>query len=197
MTDESMQEAIESVTGQIRREVFAAFMPLNEIVPAALETVDDECDTETLRPIASRIFDEVLAEYRSQMAVWPGVTDCDRFDAACEDLEEAGIVCRQNYLCCGTCGCGAIMQEMEAQRDRGREVVGYLFYHEQDTDGALDGEGVYLNYGSVLRGDDAAVSIGHQIVAAMRARGLRVVWNGSIEQRIHVALDWKRRRGDC
>lgn len=181
----------------VRREVFAALRPLDEIVPMIMRVYSDDCDPETLRPLAEEALDAALLEYEAQQALWPAVTDCDRLDAACEWLEEEGIICRQDYLCCGTCGCAAIEEELREQRDGGREVVGYLFYHEQDTDAAVEGGGVYLNYGSVLRGDGPAVAIGHRIVQALESQGLVVTWNGSIAWRIHVDLDWKRRRHDA
>jgi hypothetical protein len=72
-------------------------------------------------------------------------------------------------------------------------VRGYAFYHEQDTESAAGGGGLYLNYGSCDEGTEAAVAIGHEIVAALKAKGLDPDWNGSLEKRIGLPLDWKRR----
>jgi hypothetical protein len=193
MTDDELAEAIEEVSGYIRRDVAGGFAELDAIVPNALEVVGDEYPADELRPHAERVLREAVAAQARAERSWPAVTDCDRFDAAFADLEAAGIVCRHNFSCCGTCAAGEIWDEIEAERNIGREIVGCAHYNCQDTESAVEGYGVYLSYGSVLKGERPAVDVGHQIARAMRARGLRVTWDGSLSKRIHVALDWKRR----
>ena len=63
----------------------------------------------------------------------------------------------------------------------------------QDTENAVRYGGLYLNYGSILRGERAALAVGDEIVSAFQAAGLMVDWDGSWEKRIGVSLDWKRR----
>src|SRR5438270_300390 len=82
------------------------------------------------------------------------------------DLESAGIVCRQNFTCCGNCGGAEIGDEIEQQRELGREICGYTFFHWQDTERAVEGNGLYLSYGSILHGEKAALAAGHQVAAA-------------------------------
>ena len=59
---------------------------------------------------------------------------------------------------------------------------------------AVEGGGLYLNYGACEEGEAAAVAIGHRIVAALEDQGLATDWDGRLEQRIGVALVWKKRR---
>ncbi|MBL7373657.1 hypothetical protein INQ23_30515, partial [Escherichia coli] len=59
---------------------------------------------------------------------------------------------------------------------------------------AVDGGGLYLNYGACDEGEDAALAVARDIVAELEAHGLETRWDGSWDQRIGVALDWKRRR---
>ena len=137
---------------------------------------------------------EALAEHKREQASWTAPTDCDRLDAAFAALEKSGIVARQNFSCCGSCGAGEIVDEMETVQEAGATVRGYVFYHEQDTDGAVERGGLYLNYGSAEEEEMPALRIGHEIVAALQQQGLTVVWDGTWEKRIHVDLDWQRRR---
>ena len=136
-----------------------------------------------------------LAAHAKAEASWPQFTHCDRLDAAFAALERKGIVARQNFSCCGTCGSTEIWDEMDGARDAGMPVRGYAFYHMQDTERAVDGDGLYLNYGAVEDGEAAALAIGRAIVEGIEAHGLRTDWNGKWSQRIGVSLDWKRRRG--
>jgi hypothetical protein len=193
MTDAELQEALKQVSYYIRRDVASGFAKLDEIVPNALEVVSDDYDSEELRPHAQRVLNEAVEEQRRREAQWPAVTDWDRFDAAFLALEEAGVVCRHNFSCCGTCAAGEIWDEIEAQRDKGREVIGCAHYNVQDTESAVEGQGVYLSYGSVLRGERASVAIGHDIAKAMQDQGLVVTWDGTLGRRIHVGMEWRRR----
>ena len=193
MSGDELDRAVEDVAGYIRRDVAAGFTKLGEIVPQALEVVASDYDVEALRPHAQRVLAEAMEEQRRPETEWPAVTDWDRFDAAFAALEENGIVCRHNFSCCGTCAAGEIWDEMKAERDKGREIVGCAHYNMQDTDGAVEGYGIYLSYGSVLEGERAAVSIGHEIAEAMRGQGLEVEWDGSWAKRIFVKMEWQRR----
>jgi hypothetical protein len=64
----------------------------------------------------------------------------------------------------------------------------------QDTDRAVEGAGVYLGYGSAQGGGADAAQVAREICAALREEGLEPQWNGSVEQRVFVPLEWKRRR---
>jgi hypothetical protein len=123
------------------------------------------------------------------------VTDCDRLDAAFSDLEGKGVLARQDFSCCQNCGHGEAWSEVKEGLSRGQKLQGYTFYHQQDTERAVDGGGLYLAYGAVADGDEAETAVGKAIAEALQAQGLNVTWNGTNKQRIFVKLDWKRRRG--
>ncbi|MEH6698729.1 MAG: hypothetical protein V7672_08520 [Brevundimonas sp.] len=185
------------ILGDLQRyievDVAGGFVPAGEIAERAVEVLEGEADAALLRREARRLTAEALAAHEAAKAQWPEVTDCDRLDAAFAALEASGVIARQNFTCCGTCGAYEIGGELEDARSQGRPARGYAFYHQQDTERGIEGEGLYLNYGACEEGEDAAVAIGHEIVAALKAKGLSPDWDGRIEQRIGVPLDWKRR----
>ncbi|MCC7389460.1 MAG: hypothetical protein IT431_11895 [Phycisphaerales bacterium] len=185
-------EMIRDARAMLGSEVAAGFRSPEEMITSVLECFEDEADPAALRPHLETHLHGALAAHRAAQAFWPETTDCDRLDAAFAELESRGILARQNYLCCGTCGCAAIADEMSKA---GAQVRGYTFYHEQDTESAVEGYGVYLNYGAANHDDgpEAAVEIGEEIRDTLERHGLRVDWDGTIEERIAVALDWKRR----
>jgi hypothetical protein len=175
--------------------VAAGFTPEGEIASAAVYYMEGEADPALLTREAGRMTREALGAHRAAQAGWPEVTDCDRLDAAFATLEASGVIVRQDWTCCGTCGAAEIWDEIETAERQGRTVRGYAFYHQQDTERATEGDGLYLNYGAREDSDAAAVAIGHEIVAALEAKGLTTQWEGVISKRIGVGLDWKRRAG--
>jgi hypothetical protein len=195
MSELKMDDLIAEMREFIRRDVVAGFNPLSSISESAVEVFcSNDIGEEVLRPIAERLTRELVAAHWREQADWPDVTDCDRLDEACAELNRSGIVCRQNFTCCGNCGVAEIGSEMQAECEAGLVVRGYAFYHMQDTESAAEGHGLYLNYGSVECGEVAALQVGQEIVEALRRHGLTTRWNGRFDTRIHVQLNWKRRR---
>jgi hypothetical protein len=186
------------ITDDMRRHITTkvreGFDPIADIVQSALEVFYGDAEPDVLRPIAEKLTREAIDVHHKEQAGWPDVTDCDRLDDAFAALTQSGIVCRQDFSCCGTCGVAEIGAEMEAEREGGIQVRGYAFYHMQDTAGAAQGYGLLLNYGAVAVGEAAAVHVGRDIVAALERHGLTTQWDGSWQKRIGVPLDWKRRR---
>ena len=111
----------------------------------ALEVVEEFDGTDEE---AQQCLDEQLALVQQEQASWPAVTDCHRLDAAFAQLEQQGVVARQNFTCCGTCGSTEIWDEMKDPKYANQQLKGYVFYHSQDTERAAEGGGVFFNYGA-------------------------------------------------
>ena len=70
---------------------------------------------------------------------------------------------------CGVAEIGGEVEDIGAQD-------GYVFYHMQDTERAVEGGGLYFNYG-VFGGDETgSLAIGHRVVEALHAVGLKPDW---------------------
>jgi hypothetical protein len=176
---------VEEVEGEARARIAEGFARAREIVESIVERFSDEHDPAELRPLAERLTAAALAEHLEAQQRWPIPTDCDRLDRAFGTLEKVGIVARQNFTCCQSCGAAEISDEGDGD--------GYTFYHSQDTESASDGGHLFLSYGS-LRETVDPVEIGQRVAAALRREGLAVEWDGQLEQRILVRLKWRRRR---
>lgn len=192
---EASYDPVAALRDLVRRDVAGGFFDDDAILTNANDMFEEELPRPLLRVEASAALRAALAEHRAAEQGWSDTTDCDRLDAAFAALEEQGVVARQNFTCCGTCGATEIWDEIEAAQEEGVAVEGYAFFHMQDTESAVEGHGLYLNYGACEQGKDGAIAIGHRIVAALEAQGLSTGWDGRLEQRISVALDWKKRRG--
>lgn len=188
------QEQSEELLGYIQRDVSAGFLSQEEIVASAVEVLSDEVNSDKLRLEAERITAERIHAHLAEQANWPPLTDYDRLEKAFSELETLGIISRHNFTCCGTCGAAEIGDEIACAIDAGRPAHGYAFYHIQDTESAVEGHGLYLNYGSTKDTESAAIAVGHEIVEVLTRHNIATDWDGSLNKRISVSLDWKRRR---
>jgi hypothetical protein len=188
-------DPVAELRDHIRREVAMGFRDEDVILTEAADILGEDIDAALIRREAPRLLREALASHAAAEAGWPETTDCDRLDAAFAALEADGVIARQNFTCCGTCGSTEIWGEIQAAADAGLPARGYAFYHVQDTESAAEGDGVYLGYGACEEGEAPALAVGHDIVAQLEQHGLKPHWDGSWDRKIYVPLDWKRRRG--
>ena len=174
--------------------VEAGLIPTNDIIPELLGMYSYEYDLRTIRPIVTTIANGLLEQHMKQQALWPKITDCDRLDAGFAELEKSGIICRQDFADCTTCGYSEIWGEIKKVMHKGKVVRGFTFFHQQDTEGAVHNGGIHLGYGSLIDDEKADLAIATEVADALRRQGLRIKWDNSIKRRIGVELDWKRRR---
>jgi hypothetical protein len=176
----------------VRRKVAAGFhgsrADLEEAIDAAFY------DDEAARDAALEALPVELLTRERAMKEWPVVTDCDRLDAAFARLEAHGIIARQDYTCCNTCGHYEIRDLLRSAARAERDVRGYVFFHMQDTDRVVVGEPLALRYGSRDRDAASDVAVGREIVSALRDEGLTATWNEDPATIIRVApLQWQRK----
>ena len=185
----------DDVSKRIRFEVEAGFTTHDEdIVASTVDLLMEEgIDRTELRSAAVRALVEARKAHGIAERNYPATTDFDRLTRAFDDLEDRGVVARHDFTCCQTCGRAEIEDEMDAVRTTGKTVRGYAFYHTQDTERAIDGDGLMLSYGSIEDDDEESVRVGEMIVGALKRVGLAPEWDGDLNSRIIVAMDWKRR----
>jgi hypothetical protein len=140
--------------------------------------------------------DAAFASLASDQTTWPATTDCDRLDGVFAALNTRGIIALQNAGLTMSDGYTDIV-EIHAERSDRNMIIGYCFYHGQDLEGAVQGQGLYLAFGPIDAQKEQAEGprIGAMIVEELTRAGFAVTWNGTLAQRIFVpAIDWKRRR---
>jgi hypothetical protein len=178
----------------VYEQVFAGLVPSEDIVAEIIEMYSDDYDANVVLPFVVTITQKLLEEHQKQQRYWPAITDCDRLDSAFEELERNGVVCRQDFSDCLSCGYSEIWDELKTVKDAGRQVRGFTFYHMQDTTNAVQGGDIYLGYGSTLDDVNADLNIASEVASTIRRHGLNVLWNNTIRQCIRVKFDWKKRR---
>ena len=195
MSEPSWADLTEQVRTYAEQAVAGGFDEPAEIAANAVEMFGDDAGDQAadLGPLVEELIERAVAAHLAEQATWPGRTDCDRLDDALDALTQSGIIARQNFTCCRTCGHAEIGDEMDAEAAVGIVPRGYTFYHMQTTEAAVAGQGIYLSYGAVEPGEAAGLAVGREIVGALDDHGLIVTWNGRLDACIHVELDWKRR----
>ena len=100
-------------------------------------------------------------------------------DRAFETLRQQGIVAEPKFE-------GDVRNAVVAMSEllEQRNAPGGVYWHEQDDENLERGED--LNIGFVGREDRDAVAIGQELVAALKAEGLTVEWDGSADKRVTV-----------
>jgi hypothetical protein len=149
-----------------------------------------------------RAYEQAVAARRDQQREWGPLQS--NLTRAFTELNGLGIVARENFSCCGNCASSDIHDE----RDESRHWLGYLWYHQQDTEslvGSDDGE-VYLGYGAYPPEDfdqdaydalteaeqearyqaDVERVLDEIAFPVLRRHGMRVDWNRDLSRRIRV-----------
>jgi hypothetical protein len=150
---------------------------------------DKDVDEQALEARVATVLEQAIALQLKEQEAYPAVTDYDKLREAFGRLESEGYLVRENFTCCQTCGWSEADSELEDAAKAGRPFKGVVFFHQQDTESAVDGSGLYLAYG----GEAGPEAAGRQIVKAFEAAGLAPVWNGSSNTRIQVPMTWQRR----
>ena len=187
-----MNDTDKYILDSIRTWVWSGFYSPEEVDGFIDDILEPDADEEMLRAAVLPEFEKKAAAEAS----WPQRTDCDRLDEAFEELNAAGIIALHNAGYTMSDGHEDVGEELH---QRGRSGIrGYCFYHGQDLERAVQGEGLMLAFGDLDAVDDQKVVIGREVKQALERADLSVKWNGKPDTRIDIPkLDWKRRRRDA
>ncbi len=193
--EQEFQEYLPTLITIITTLIKTGFASEKQIMDLAHDSCLLDLDETNWTPRYEPVVKDAIAAHIESQQRWPEVTDCDRLDAAFEKLGRQGIIPRHNYWCCSTCGTTAIDAELN---DRimhwGQPTKGYVYYHEQDTEGAVDINSLCLRYGAADYSDAQTREVADTIIKALHDEGLKTEWNGDVNSSIVVFLDWKRRQ---
>ncbi|MFT4187067.1 MAG: hypothetical protein QM621_00635 [Aeromicrobium sp.] len=160
-------------------------------LPERLDLDADEA--EAIVGQGEEIFDAALTARRAQQAQWSDAETATTLTRAFEALAEIGVVARENFTCCGTCGSTEIWDEV----DDSRTWRGYVFYHMQDTDSLIETGETYIGYGafpttkkplfqSKARHYESTVVdlMTNEVIPLLERHGVTVEWDGQLSRRI-------------
>lgn len=115
----------------------------------------------------------------------------EKLTRAFADMRKKGLVARQNFTCCNSCGNCKIADLAEKRIKRGEKVVGCCFYHAQDNMSRKTGQNFYLSYGEVDIKDMGKVGattqeVGKIVCKSLESFGIEYEWDGTPYTRIMV-----------
>lgn len=174
--------------------VRGGYMTAAEIADAVVEAEID--DTPGAEELIATV--RTSMEQRRRHLEVAGTSSYERLRRAFDQLAESGVLARENYLCCQTCAYAAIDEEIGDAVDRGEAVRGYVLFHSQDTDRAVETGILLLRYGGSnldpeLQGAPATKKIGEEIVAVLKAAAFEPEWSGSPDGAISLSIAWDKR----
>lgn len=183
-----MTDSEQHVADSVRQWIWSGFYTHSDIEQMIDDIVDDDCDVDELKSLIGPGLREKQRAERS----WPPLTDCDLLDQIFHDLHEQGICALANAGYTMSDGYSDVAEAV-AQAPEGHYNA-YCFYHGQDVERAIEGDGVMLAFGDLADDRERSVAAGQAIAAALRQAGFQVEWDGTTQTRINLPLfDWKRR----
>jgi hypothetical protein len=136
-----------------------------------------------------------LREQDALEATWHERTCNDNLDDAFAALNARGVVALQNAGWTMTTGWEDANEEIARREAAGECVLGATFYHEQDLERGVAGEGLMLVYGACDGSDEKGIALGHLICAVLTEHGIATKWDGDIRVRIAIQpFVWRKRR---
>lgn len=182
-------EVNDHILNAIKVGVWSGFYTPDEVHQIIDDLQEDGADETMLRAAVAPEFEKKAEAEKA----WPPVTDCDRLDSVFERLTTRGILCLHNAGYTMSDGHEDANEALSNQPENA--YFGYCFYHGQDLERAVNGEGLMLAYDHV-EGDVPGKSlVGLVIKEELEIAGFSLEWDGTSNKRINIPqMDWKRRQ---
>lgn len=191
-------ETLEELDQQARAAVYAGYEADDAIREGLMELIEfdpaSEAEVASDREAAVEVVAEVVKRHASAHAQeaesFPDLTDPERLSELFSELEADGIAAREDV---GFTQDDLVeaMKELVAERS---DLRGYVAFHQQDVDRAVEDGLLYLAFAH-RSARDADVAIGHEVAERAKAAGFEVDWDGSPEHRVALrGVRWQRRR---
>jgi hypothetical protein len=188
MADSDKEEARES----IRHYVWSGFYSADEIAEIICEEL---FDPETIDK--SWATAQIAAEFdkkRLDEQTWQHPTDCERLDAVFAELQQKKIITLQNAGYTQSDGLSDVTERWKDVGADKSDIIGYCFFHGQDLERAVAGDGLMLTFGDILGADEKGIVVGKTISEVLEAHGFSPDWDGTIAKRINIPnLKWRKK----
>jgi len=168
--------------------VWSGFYDVSSVNDMLDDILEDDVDEADMRALINREF----SEKRKQERKWPETTDCDRLDAAFDELNSRLIIAIHNAGYTTSEGHEDV-GEIHATMPPGT-YRGYCFYHGQDVERAVAGQGIFLAFGDMRDTEEGKREVAEIIKTTLQSQGFFVEWDGDTNKRIRVPqMIWQRK----
>lgn len=184
----NMDEVNQYILDAIKVHVWGGFNTPSEVQEMITDILEDDADEEMLRKSVSIEFEKKSEAEKS----WPKITDFDRLERAFNALIDKGVLCLHNA--------GYTMSDGHEDSNEALgnypkgQFFGYCFYHGQDLERAVFGEGLMLAYDHVEGDVPDKIKVANTLKKELENEGFTLEWDGTTDQRINIPnFDWKHR----
>ncbi len=183
-----LNESDKYILGAIHKWVWSGFYSPEEVDLMIDDILEEDAHEAMLRDAVAPEFTKKEEEEKT----WPQVTDCDRLNAVFAALDKRRVLCLHNSGFERSDGhTEAFGVLFEQPKDR---YFGYCFYHGQDVEGAMEGQGLMLAFNHVNDDVPDKLKVGLALKEELEHAGFALEWDGTSDQRINIPkFDWKRR----
>ncbi|WCM40951.1 hypothetical protein MG290_08240 [Flavobacterium sp. CBA20B-1] len=183
---QSMSEDQQFIFDSIYTQVRSGFYSLEEIQANIIEEIEDngfedEISEEWAHEQINQEYETLLNESKN----WGEDTQTQRLIAAFDELAENKIIALHYAGFTIDDGEYEVVEVERTLIDNDEKSEGYCFYHGQDLERAVRGEGLYISFQKVNNESDAvSKEVAKKIVEVLEKHGLKVDWNGKAATRI-------------
>ncbi|MDO5635839.1 MAG: hypothetical protein Q4G18_01130 [Myroides sp.] len=192
---QSMSEDQQFIFDSIYTQVRSGFYSLEDIQNNIIEEIEDNgFEDEISEDWAYKQINAVNEELLKESESWGENTQTNRLIAAFDELAESKIIALHYTGYTMDDGEYEVVEVERTLNDNNEKSEGYCFYHGQDLERAVRGEGLNISFQKINNESDVvSKEIAKKIVAVLEKHDLKVDWNGKASSKILLPeFKWQR-----
>lgn len=192
---QSMSEDQQFIFDSIYTQVRSGFYSLEDIQNNIIEEIEDNgFEDEISEDWAYKQINAVNEELLKESESWGENTQTNRLIAAFDELAESKIIALHYTGYTMDDGEYEVVEVERTLNDNDEKSEGYCFYHGQDLERAVRGDGLNISFQKINNESDVvSKEIAKKIVAVLEKHDLKVDWNGKASSKILLPeFKWQR-----
>ena len=192
---QSMSEDQQFIFDSIYTQVRSGFYSLEDIQNNIIEEIEDNgFEDEISEDWAYKQINAVNEELLKESESWGENTQTNRLNAAFDELAESKIIALHYTGYTMDDGEYEVVEVERTLNDNDEKSEGYCFYHGQDLERAIRGDGLNISFQKINNESDVvSKEIAKKIVAVLEKHDLKVDWNGKASSKILLPeFKWQR-----
>jgi len=191
----NMSEDQQFIFDSIYTQVRSGFYSLEEIQVNIIEEIEDNgFEDEISEHWAYEHIDLVYKQLLEESTSWGESSDTNRLIAAFDELAESKIIAIHFAGYTTDDGEYEVAEIERVLIDNDEQSEGYCFYHGQDLERAIRGEGLYISFQKINNVSDViSKQVARKIIAILEKHNLKVKWDGKATSKILLPeFKWHR-----
>lgn len=192
---QSMSEDQQFIFDSIYTQVRSGFYSLEDIQNNIIEEIEDNgFEDEISEDWAYKQINAVNEELLKESESWGENTQTNRLIVAFDELAESKIIALHYTGYTMDDGEYEVIEVERTLNDNNEKSEGYCFYHGQDLERAVRGDGLNISFQKINNESDVvSKEIAKKIVAVLEKHDLKVDWNGKASSKILLPeFKWQR-----